>query len=56
MNEKKVIKLNIKSENESAKEQKSFDGAFHSNPILQKMIFVNDVIKRKKFTFKDLLK
>ena len=68
MDDKKIVKLDIKScdlyskdpmQNESlAKNSKCPvpNNFLHTNPILQKMFFVNQLAKKNKFNFKDLFR
>ena len=58
MDDEKIIKLDIKpSDLEIQKANQTVNHSFlHTNPILQKMFFVNQVAKKNKFNFKDLFR
>ncbi len=57
MDDKKIIKLNIKNENKEVsvpKQTHSF--SLHTNPILKKMFIINSEDKKGKFSLKDWFK
>ena len=58
MDDEKIIKLDIKPVDLDKKESKQnvCSSFLHTNPILQKMFFVNQVAKKDKFNFKDLFR
>lgn len=58
MDKEKIIKLNIKPIEAEEKSQKQTicHNLLHTNPILQKMFFVNQAAKKNKFNFKDLFR
>ena len=58
MDENKIVKLDIKTQNEekSSENKKVRQNLFQTNPILQKMLFVNMNNKKGKFSLKDILR
>lgn len=58
MDDEKIIKLDIKPSDLDTTESKQtvYSNFLHTNPILQKMFFVNQVAKKNKFNFKDLFR
>ncbi len=58
MSEDNIIKLkfNKQDSNKAQKTCNNDSGAFHTNPILTKMITVNEKIKNNKFSLKDLFR
>lgn len=58
MDDEKIIKLDIKPSDLDNKESKQtvYRNFLHTNPILQKMFFVNQAAKKNKFNFKDLFR
>lgn len=58
MDNEKIIKLDIKPSDSAPLEsdRKVNSNSLHTNPILQKMFFVNQAAKKNKFNFKDLFR
>jgi len=57
MDEKKILKLNIKQqENEITAKNTEKQSFLHTNPILSKMFVSNLLNTKKKFSIKDLFR
>ena len=58
MDENKIVKLDIKTQNEekTSEKQNVRQSFFQTNPILQKMFVVNMNNKKGKFSLKDILR
>ena len=59
MDEKKIIRLNVKTENEKVsqdKQPKHVFGFLQTNPIIKEMLIANLFTKKKKFSLKDFFK
>lgn len=56
MDDKKVIRLKIKQSTEQETEKKTFSAKLQTNPILQKMLSINESSAKMKFKLKDWFK
>ena len=56
MDEEKVIKLQIEKQKEKEVEKQPENKRLHTNPILQKMLSINQASQKMKFKFKDLFR
>lgn len=56
MDEEKVIKLKIEKQQDNEVEKLPANRKLHTNPILQKMLSINQATEKMKFKFKDLFR
>ncbi len=57
MSEDKILKINIDvKQNDEQVKEKAHNLSFQTNPIIQKMLFLNLNNKKGKFKFKDLFR
>lgn len=56
MDKNKILEMNITKEKEEFKKTVAPSFSLHTNPLIQKMLFLNLNNKKGKFKFKDLFR